>query len=194
LSAFDHHTDQQLLSLIRQDDSSAFDALYNRYARKVRTLAYAKVNSTEAAQEIVQDIFSTIWERRHSLEIQTLPNYLSVAVRYQVINHFKSRISFQKHSTLYKAFIRISEERTMEAVQFNDLSEALEEGIRKLSGKTQLVFRLNRFEGKSIPEIAAKLNLSEKAIKYHISRSLKELRFHLKEFLVCLVILLSNLD
>ena len=78
----------------------------------------------------------------------------------------------------------------MEAVQFHNLTEAIEEGVQKLPEKTQLVFRLNRMEGKSIAEIAIKLKLSEKAIKYHISRSIKELRFHLKEFLISLTMIL----
>ena len=186
MSPFKDHTDQQLLASIKLDDDNAFVELYNRHSRKVRALAFSKVNSLEATQEIVQDIFSDIWERRHSLDIQAVPNYLSIAVKYRVINLVKSQVSFRKHSNLYKAFVKLSEEETLETVQFHDLSEALEESVQKLPEKTQLVFRLNRLEGKSIPEIATKLNLSEKAIRYHISRSLKELRFHLKEFLISL--------
>lgn len=188
MSPFKNYTDQELLSLVKQDDENAFVELYNRYSRKVRALAFSKVNSLEATQEIVQDIFSSIWERRYSLDINTVPNYLSVAVKYRAINHIKSNVAFRKHSKLYKSFVKISEEETLETVQFNNLTEALEEGVQRLPEKTQLVFRLNRLEGKSISEIAIKLNLSEKAIKYHISRSLKELRFHLKEFLISLTI------
>jgi RNA polymerase sigma-70 factor (family 1) len=191
LNSFINHTDQQLLTLIGQDDDNAFVELYNRYSRKVRALAFSKVKSLEATQEIVQDIFSDIWERRHSLDIQAVPNYLSVAVKYRVINLIKNEVSFRKHSNLYKAFVKISGEETLKTVQFNDLSEALEEGMQRLPEKTQLVFRLNRMEGKSIAEIAARLNLSEKAIRYHISRSLKELRFHLKEFLISLAFFLA---
>ena len=184
MSPYKNHTDQQLLLLIKQDDNNAFVELYNRYSKKVRALAFSKVNSLEATQEIVQDIFSNIWERRHLLNIHALPNYLAVAVKYRVINHIKEEISFKKHSHFYKSFVKISADETLKTVQFNNLSEALEEGVQKLPEKTQLVFRLNRMEGKSVPEIASKLNLSEKAIKYHISRSLKELRLHLREFLL----------
>jgi RNA polymerase sigma-70 factor (ECF subfamily) len=58
-----------------------------------------------------------------------------------------------------------------------------------LPNKTKTVFQLNRLEGRSIPEIAAALNLSEKAIEYHLTRSLKKLRVHLKDFILilCLV-------
>lgn len=187
---FRNYTDQDLLSLIRKDDDDAFAELYNRYAGKVRSLAFSKVNSIEATQEIVQEIFSGIWERRRSLYIDAVPNYLAVAVKYRAINHIKSQLAFRKYADLYKAFVKISEEETLEAVQFHNLTEAIEEGVQKLPEKTQLVFRLNRMEGKSIAEIAVKLKLSEKAIKYHISRSIKELRFHLKEFLISVTALL----
>ncbi len=122
--------------------------------------------------------------------IEAVPNYLAVAVKYRAINYIKSQLAFRKYSNLYKAFVKVSEEETMEAVQFHNLTEAIEESVQKLPEKTQLVFRLNRMEGKSISEIAIKLKLSEKAIKYHISRSIKELRFHLKEFLISLTIFL----
>jgi RNA polymerase sigma-70 factor (family 1) len=186
LGEFRNYTDQELLSRLREDDEDAFAELYNRYAGKVRSLAFSKVSCVEATQEIVQEIFSSIWERRHSLFIDAVPNYLAVAVKYRAINHIKSQLAFRKYTNVYRAFVKISEEETMEAVQFHNLTEAIEEGVQKLPEKTQLVFRLNRMEGKSIAEIAIKLKLSEKAIKYHIARSLKELRFHLKEFLISL--------
>lgn len=178
-----YYTDEQLLSLMAQDEEGAFIELYNRYAPKARALALSKCNSKETASEIVQNIFATLWERRSELSINTFSNYLSVAVRYQVINHIKSQISQNTHKVFYKAFMKVSEEQTLDSVQFNDLSQALEEGVQRLPEKTQIVFRLNRFEGKSISEIAEMMNLSEKAIKYHISRSLKELRLHLKDYL-----------
>lgn len=193
MSDYKHYTDTELLALIKNDDDHAFAEFYNRYSKKIRALAFSKVSSLEATQEIVQDIFSDIWERRHSLDIHAVPNYLSVAVKYKVINYIKSTISFRKHSNFYKAFVKISEEETLKAVQYNDLTTALEEGVQKLPEKTKLVFKLNRLEGKSIAEIAVRLNLSEKAIRYHISRSLKELRFHLKEFLISVVLFYLNL-
>lgn len=183
--------DHLLLSRMKQDDENAFVELYNRYSKKVRALAYPVVHSKEITQEITQNIFATLWERRHLLEINTsFSNYLAVAVKYQVINHIKGQIAFRKHSHYYKAFLKVSEEETLKSVEFNDLAEALEEGVQKLPKKTQQVFRLNRLEGKSVSEIADHLSLSEKAIRYHLSRCLKELRFHLKEFLFSLLVFL----
>jgi RNA polymerase sigma-70 factor (family 1) len=188
LNPFKNHSDEELLTFIKQDDEQAFAELFGRHSKRIASLAYSKVNAVEITEEIVQDVFTSIWERRHSLNIHVFSNYLSTAVKYQAISHIRSQIASKKHGELFKAFIKISEDVTLEKVELTDLEEALEEGVHRLPDKTQLVFRLNRFEGKSISEIAAKLHLSEKAIKYHLSKSLKELRLHLRHFLVsCLL-------
>lgn len=184
MNPFRDHSDEQLLLLIRQDNEQAFTDLFNRYAEKMASLAYSKVHSEEITEEIIQEIFTAIWEKRHRLEINTFSNYISLAVKYQAIDHLRRQIRIKKHNILLKAFAKISEEETLKTVELHDLEEFLQEGLSRLPHKTQQVFKLNRFEGKSISEIAVKLNLSEKAIKYHISKSLKDLRLHLKHFLM----------
>ena len=74
------------------------------------------------------------------------------------------------------------------SLEYNDLVHALDEQVKNLPEKTQEVFRLNRLEGRSVSEIARRLNVSEKAIEYHITRSRKELRLLLKDFLTVLAI------
>lgn len=155
-------------------------------------MAYSKVNSKELACEIVQDIFSNIWEKRNSLQIEQFSNYLSVCVKYGVINKIKKEANFSKFSHLYRAFVKISEEDTWKSVQYNDLATALEQSMVKLPEKTQKVFALNRLEGKSIPEIASALHLSEKAIQYHLHQSQKKLRLYLKDFLVLVAMMLMD--
>jgi hypothetical protein len=109
----------------------------------------------------------------------------------RAIRHIRSQVTSKKHTNLFKALVKIFEDDMLEKVELHGLKDALEEGVHQLPDKTQLVFRLNRFEGKSISEIADKLHLSEKAIKYHLSKSIKELRLHLRHFLVsCLLMIL----
>lgn len=188
MNRFQDHSDEALLSLIRQDDEQAFTELFKRYSGKIASLAFSKVRSEEIAEEIIQEIFTAIWEKRHHLEINAFSNYIFLAVKYQAIDHLRRQIRTKKHGVLLKAFVKISEEETLKTVELHDLEEFLQKGISRLPDKTQQVFKLNRFEGKSISEIAVKLNLSEKAIKYHISKSLKDLRLHLKHFLMTLML------
>ena len=188
MNQFQDHSDEELLSLIRKDDEQAFTHLFNRYAGKIASLAFSKVHSEEITQEIIQDVFISIWEKRHDLSINAFSNYIFIAVKYQAIDHLRREIKIKKHGVLLKAFVKISEEETLQTVELHELEEFLQRGISRLPDKTQQVFKLNRFEGKSISEIAVILNLTEKAIKYHISKSLKDLRVHLKHFLMTLIL------
>lgn len=181
------YSDAEILSLVKKSDDKAFIALYNKYAGKLRAMAYTKVQSKELTEEIIQDIFLDLWERRGLVEINNLSVYLFMAVKYQAINQIKKRIHFQKYSQVYLALEKISDEETLESVKYNDLASAFEKSVKKLPEKSQEVFRLNRIEGKTVEEIANSLNLSQKAIEYHIYKSIKELRLHLKDFIAAFI-------
>lgn len=181
------HTDEELLQAIRQDDEKAFAELFQRYWRRTHILAYTKVRSTEATEEMVQEFFMNLWDKRASLQIQNFSSYLYTSIKNKALKFIESRIVEKKYWEYYKAFVPQTEETTHAAVQYNALLEAIEEGMQALPQKSKKVFQLSRLEGRSIPEIASLLNLSEKAIEYHLTRSLKYIKVHLKDFIVVLV-------
>ena len=125
----ENHNDEILIARLKEGDESAFANLYDKYAPIVRATAYSKLNSIQCAQEIVQDIFLDLWERRSSLNISCLPGYLSVAVKYKVINYIHKQVRVRKHTNWYLAFEKITSEDTMESVELNSLNDAVEEGI-----------------------------------------------------------------
>lgn len=187
------YNDDNLLKLIAGDDEKAFEVLFDRYWEKAHCLAYSKLKSKEITQEIVHDLFLNFWQRRHLLDIKNFPHYLHVSIKYRAITYINKQLSQNKYFEDYRGHARFEEEETLRTVEYNDLMKALEESVKVLPEKTQEVFRLNRLEGRSVSEIANLLNLSEKAIEYHITRSRKELRLLLKDFLISLCIAISFL-
>lgn len=177
-------TDCELLDAVRQNDKKAFAELFKRYWKKVYAMTYSMVRSEKPTQEIVQDIFISLWDKRFTLSINHLPSYLYVTVKNKTLNHIASQITREKYWNYYKQFIPLQEDVTANAVEFNELMEALEDGIEHLPEKSKKVFRLNHLEGHSISEIANLLNLSEKAIRYHLTQSVKKLRLHLKDYIL----------
>lgn len=177
------YQDEELLDAIRHDDEGAFSELFARYGKVIYRMAYSRVRSRQAAEEIVQNLFISIWDKRATLFINNLSSYFFTAVKHRVLNALESQIVHKKYWDYYKKFIPSHENFTERAVEFNELLEAIEKRMEYLPEKSKKVFRLNRFEGHSIAEIANSLNLSEKAIRYHLTRSLKELRLHLKDFI-----------
>ncbi|MBJ6108438.1 sigma-70 family RNA polymerase sigma factor [Hymenobacter sp. BT523] len=169
---------------MQESDERAFAEIYTRYSYQLFTVAYGKLKSKEAAEELAQDLFENLWEKRRSAQIQQLKPYLFSAIRYRVINYIKS----EKVRTSYELFCRLTltdaDTGTEATVALNDLNEALAAGMQHLSEKTQEVFRLSRLEQCTIPEISVRVNLSEKTVEYHLRKSLKLMRSYLRNFLL----------
>jgi RNA polymerase sigma-70 factor (family 1) len=187
------HTDCELLQAIRQDDKEAFTELCRRHWKKVYAMTYARVRSDDPAKEIVQDLFISLWEKRSTLVINHLSAYLYAAVKNRVLNYIDSQIVRKKHWDYYKRLIPEQDRVTENDVELNELMEAIEIGVDDLPEKSKRVFTLNRLEGRSITEIANILNLSEKAIHYHLRQSVKKLRLHLKDYILTVSLLLDIL-
>jgi RNA polymerase sigma-70 factor (ECF subfamily) len=84
------YSDGELLSAIRHDDEKAFAELFERYWKQVHAMTYAMVRSMEATQEIVQNIFISLWDNRTTLSISHLPSYLQAATKNCVLNYIDS--------------------------------------------------------------------------------------------------------
>ncbi len=191
--SFSTYSDDELLDAIRHDDEEAFTELFNRYWKKVHAMAYPRVRSEEVTAEIVQNLFISIWDKRASLSIKHLPSYFHTAVKNKALNYIEAQVVRKNYWDYYKKFVPVRENATENTVEFDELMEAIENGMETLPEKSKKVFQLNRLEGRSISEIADTLNLSEKAIQYHITLSLKKLRLHLKDFIVSVILLLKLL-
>lgn len=175
-------TDEELIHSLKEGSQQAFEEIYHRYWYKLFGVAYHETGSREDAEELVHDLFERLWHRRQEAVIHHLSSYLVVSVKHLVNNYIKSRITQRR----YQEYLILHElhqaELTDETVHFSDLSKAIDEVMKKLPEKTCAVFRLSRFENQPVKSIAQQLNLSEKAVEYHITKSLKVLQEQLKAY------------
>lgn len=176
------NTEEELMENFRKGSTEAFEKIFKCYWHRLYSFARSKVQSHEEAEEIIQGIFSSLWEKRTSLLITNLTYYLLTALRNRIIDDVRSKITQKKYWDHYKIFIPQQNNVTDDVVVYDDLSEAVEQAVNKLPEKSREVFRLSRLEGRSKKEIAKLLQLSEKAIEYHLTKSLKELRVQLKDY------------
>jgi RNA polymerase sigma-70 factor (ECF subfamily) len=186
------HSDDELVRGLRRGDKGAFEQLFLRYIRQAHYFVKGKVYSDDVAKEIVQEVFADIWHRRRDREIRNFAAYLFSALRYSTIKYIKGLIDQRKCWDHYSQFIPTHADQTQLDINFDLLADALEKGLAQLPEKTQTVFRLNRLEGKSLAEISRSLNLTEKAIQYHLTKSIKELRIHLKDYMVSAALVLLH--
>lgn len=169
-----HDQDAYLLSALRQGDPAAFKLIYNLHWIRLYNLAYYYVTSEQDAEDIVQDVFISLWSRREKLELKgPIENYLIRCAKYTTFFYLKIR---QRNSTVVKkATTSQVTYNTEEYISYRDLQNYLISLFESVSQKTKEIFFMSRFDGLTYPEIAGKMGISVKTVEYHISQALKML-------------------
>lgn len=183
----------RLLNNLRNGDREAFRKIFVDFWRRLYIHAHSKLDSKEDAEEIVQDIFTSLWVKREELLITNLSNYLHSAVKNKVLNCIRTRIVHQKYWDYYKRYVPYTQLTTEEDIYFMDLKAALDNSAQELSDKSRTIFFLSQIEGYSNHEIATRLNVSEKVVEYHITKSKKTLKNHLKDYLTSFIFIVSTI-
>lgn len=175
---------------MRAGSLDAYNQIFKLYWKALFRLANGKLRSKLEAEEVVQELFIALWEKRETLLIGNLSVYLSTAVRNRVISRIRTKIREQKHWNYYYSFFPTTYEDTEQSILFGDLNKTIDDILLKLPIKTQQVFKANWFDGKSMAEVSNQLNISEKNAEYHLTKSLKSIRGHLKKRIISIMLLI----
>lgn len=173
-----------LINRLKLGDAAAYEKIYNGYSKELLSQAYKKTGDKVIAQELIQNIFISLWEKRATADIKDLRNYLFGSLKFGVINHIRAEVVANRYIEYEQITYRANSEDTSSMVGLKDLSEIIEKSLNSLPEKTQEVFRLSRYSHQSTKDISNGLNISEKAVEYHITRSLKRIREYLKNFYI----------
>ena len=173
-------TDQELLADITNGDSRAFEVLYRRYFSKLYGAAYKRIQDRILTEEIVQELFVSLWERRTNLPIENIENYLFSSIKYLVIAQFKKNSLFEKYSSTLN-LDENDDNFTEQAVAFDELNDAYQQALLTIPERCREVFLLKR-SGLSQREISEKLDISEKTVENQMTKALKMLREALKDY------------
>ena len=184
-SAQPNHTDKMTF------DASTFEEAYQKHWNSIFSYAYKRTGSKEIAEEMVQELFTKLWERRKTLTIDTecLPGYLHTAIKYIVVNHYQSKKV--RNEFMRDAYHRLEVENTTEQqLLFNEAFSAFEKAINILPKQCKRVFKMSREEHYSMKEIATRLSISPKTVENHLSKAVKTIRMHMKDFVLMLSLVL----
>lgn len=186
---FSHIDDEGLMNVLRYNED-AFTEIYNRYWDRLLYMAAIKLKSLALAEELVQDVFLDIWKRRQEIQITgNLESYLSVAIKYRIINAL-AKMKREQAMRENQLAVEVSTEPWLDE---RELSKNLQILVSKLPEKCRITYQLSREEGLPLKEIAHKMAVSQKAVEANLTRTLKLLRFGLRKMLLSLLLFCSQL-
>lgn len=170
-----------LAERLRQGDRTAFKELFHAHYQALCSYACRYVNSLEVAEDLVQEVFLDLWQRRHSWHPEHSPRaFLYGAVRNQTLNH-QRRLRARQHvgrngkgqSVFYEP---PSQENPEETLRYQELRRAAQRAISELPQRRRQIFILSREHSLTYVEIAIALDISVKTVETQMGRALQHLR------------------
>lgn len=170
-----------ILAKIKIGDEVYFEQIFKKYYFALCFYAQKYVKSYEVAEEIAQDVFLKLWEKREQLEItSSLKAYLFRATHNFSINYLNHKKIENKYKLFYTNVLKELELSHNENYYEPDFEDKIEKAIESLPKKCQEIFKLSRFDFLKYSEIAEKRGISIKTVEAQISKALKILRKKLK--------------
>ncbi len=170
--------DKELFELLKTKHAqTAFDELYARYWEKLFSFALKIANDQQIAEDIIQEIFVMLWEKKEQLSVEHISSYLHQSVKFQVAKNIRKIKLTDKQEEIIEniAFERSSEDLLV----LNELHSQIDASIGQLPPRCQEIFKLSRFESLSNQEIAQKLKISVRTVETQISIALRHLKKHI---------------
>lgn len=176
-----HHADDiALVNKLAHDDEVAFEVLFHKYKDKLYSFLIHLGNSASAAEDVLQDVFMKIWDRRTQLgDIDNFNAYLFRMAANQAINLMRRQsreIRILDELKLYT----IDENGTAQAMSEKEVQETLAKALATLPQQQYKVFMLSREHGLKYDDIAAEMGISSATVRNHMVQALKKLRTYLE--------------
>jgi len=174
------HTEQQLITLLRNGSQFAFEQLFERYSQKLYRFSFSYLKSETEAEEIVQNVFLKLWENRKKLKNETsFQAYLFTIAFNSIRKHFNQKARSEHYRTEIIEWLSDENPSLETNADFEKLVAKLEELIEQMPVRRKEIFLKRKKEGKSIRDIASEMGISPKTVENQITEAMNFLK---KEF------------
>ena len=165
------------------------EVLFRKYYAALCKSLYKVLRDATIAEDIVQEVFLKVWEKRESLQMdEAVHSYLYRSCYNTALNFLKQQ---KKNTDIDSLEMSVAGSDTAEKdITFLETEAEILKAIDALPPKTKLVFSLSRFEELSYKEIAERLDISVKSVEKHMGIALQRLRENLKDYLVAVFLVL----
>ncbi len=177
------YSDGDLMKELKADNMFAFDVIYKKYCKKVYKFGYSILKSEQESENLTQDVFLNFWENRFKIEKDSSVKSYLFAITY---NSAVSSLRKKARESEYVEYLKLLQQSAADSVnaelEYNELSNKLDEIITKLPQRQREIYQLHRIEGMNYKQIAERLHISVNTIENHMAGALKNIRKNLGNY------------
>jgi RNA polymerase sigma-70 factor (family 1) len=169
--------EKDIVQRLKSGEVQAFDEIYNLYSKRIYRFAYSFLKTKVNAEEIVQEVFLRVWEKRAKInKYYSFKAFLFTVSHNIIIDNFRENLKEQKYVEFLKENAVVFHSDTEMSMEYSELNKMYWDAIDLLPERRRLIFKLHRIEGLSYSEISQKLNISNKTVENQMSSALKFLK------------------
>lgn len=157
-------------------DKDKFRELFKEYYNPLTNLAYRILKNENLAEDMVQEVFASLWEKKSELKIKNLTPYLFKSVYHKCIEHLRKEKIKSKYLEQVKLDFPAYSKKFEDLGEKYLLKEKIYNSLRQLPPKCRSVFVESKINGLTYSEIADKYNISKKTVENQMSIAFKKLR------------------
>ena len=168
-----------------------FEKVFHAHYKALVIYAKTILKDANEAEDIVQQVFITIWEKRTSMEVHTsLKALLYKSVHNACLNKIKQQVVRSKYAA--DAQHNHQKMATDDGLHRKELQKSIENAVSAMPDQCGRIFKMSRFDQLKYQEIADELGLSVKTVENQMGKALKIMKEHLKDYLPIVLLIISQ--
>lgn len=171
------NNERELLARIAEGDEAAFSVLYRHYARRMFPFLFKMTGSEDAAEDVIQNTFLSLWLNRvHLAELENFGGYIFRTAGNHAYNLLARNLNTKKRETIAAGEAPGPQDTTSQEVLFKEAQKLVNQAVSELPEQRKKIFRLYREERLSYNEIAERLNISPSTVRNSMAAALESIR------------------
>lgn len=174
-------SNKELILQLQKGDRVAFYNIYERYCKRLYGFVLQYVKQGTDAEEIVQEVFIKIWEKRKTIDVySSFESFLFTVTYNATISLLRKRVTENKYLAHLQSIQQANDTAELtDEIYFNELNKKLKTLLDELTPRQKEIFVLSREEGLTHEQIARKLDITLNTVKKHMANTLSFLKKHL---------------
>ena len=181
-------SEKKLLANISKGDSYSFRIFYDKYFKQVLQFSHCFIKSNEVCEEIVSDVFISIWLNKEKLsEIENIEAYLFIITRNKSLNYLEKETPLIEPDRMGIPEPEIEYSNPEKQLIFKEFENAVQHSIYQLPERCRIIFQLSRDHKLKHQQIAKILSISENTVHAQITIAINKLHTLLKKYIYTLL-------